>query len=844
MQSLLPSDPYRKSRDRTTFFIMLVLAFLMVEMWMRPQKPANIDNPVAQEKQEQPKPVPPKNAENTEQTNTPAAETKAEPQWLTLGSMNPDSPYRMLVTLTNQGAAVSRIELNTPHYRDVQEVSGYLGQIVADQTLCDKTGDGVIVQVAGHGTPAEKFDLRAGDKITQITFRNRNTGKEESVNVKKFDDLRHSLLATKPGDSVKLDIIRGNHKIEALQVQLGQYPMDVIRPESAPKDYEEYRLMGGLRGFTDKTDQLSFLTTLQRIDGFELDLPVNQQIDNSSQHGMIPPDPTLGIELEDVALRSGNWEVINVTKNTASFRKTVPKYHIEIRKTYRLAEREDAAGNADKKHAGKKHGAGFELHLDVAVKNLDAKEHTLAYQLDGPTCLPLEGGWYARKQGPGWGSYGIRDLAVRMPGSPGRIISNNEINIDKLANPWIDITPDYIGADSLFFQCTLKPEKKADEETWHRKIFPIRVGTKNTDWSMLTDISFRLWSKEKTLQPNEEIVHSYSVFAGPKDTAVLAEYGLGETISYGWFWFAAQPLLGVLHFFHHLGLSYAMAIIALTVCVRLLLFPLSIKQAAGAAKMAEIQPELKALAEKYKDDMQARSKAQSALFKKHNYNPLSGCLPIFIQLPIFIGLYKALSIDAGLYGTPLFSPAFRWCSDLSAPDMLFDWSRWWNAAGWTSFNMGQGMLTLGPYFNLLPMLTIALFLIQQAVMMPPPTDEQSRMQRKMMQWMMVFMGLLFFKVPSGLCLYFIVSTVWGLLERRFIPKHKPLVSETVYDIAPETKKTAMPLPKRAGKNTPKPESKPEGAFRKWWRELLDKAAEQQKLGNPKKPEKKEKKKKR
>jgi YidC/Oxa1 family membrane protein insertase len=245
-------------------------------------------------------------------------------------------------------------------------------------------------------------------------------------------------------------------------------------------------------------------------------------------------------------------------------------------------------------------------------------------------------------------------------------------------------------------------------------------------------------------------------------------------------------------------------------------------------------PELKAVNEKYKDDMQARSNATRAVYKKHGYNPMSGCLPIFIQLPIFIGLYKALSIDSGLYGTPLISPAFRWCSDLSAPDMLFDWSSFWTSIGWTSFNTGTGtsflaMFALGPYFNLLPLLTIVLFLLQQAVMMPPPTDEQSRLQRKMMQYMMIFMGFLFFKIPSGLCIYFIVSTTWGLLERRFIPK-KP-VETTPNQTAPPTNNS-----NERKKNTKKPQKyqdiktpKKEGFFAKLIREVTEKAAEQRKL---------------
>jgi YidC/Oxa1 family membrane protein insertase len=477
---------------------------------------------------------------------------------------------------------------------------------------------------------------------------------------------------------------------------------------------------------------------------------------------------------------------------------------------------------------------------------LDENPQTIAYQLDGPTGLPVEGGWYSFKMGPQFGSYGIRDLVVRLRDGRNRshVVSNNVIHFDKVERPWMDVSPEYIGVDSLFFQCTIKTDESAADEPWHSKVFPIRVGTKDTSWRTLTNVSFRMWSQAQEVQPSEEISNTYTIFAGPKDVAILAEHGLGDTISYGWFWFAAIPLLAILHFFHWLGLSYAMAIIALTICVRLLLFPLSRKQAIGAMKMAEIQPELKALAEKHKDDLHARSRAQSELFKRHGYHPISGCLPIFIQLPIFIGLFKALSVDAGLYGAPLIK-GMRWCRDLSAPDMLFDWSGFWNMLGWTGFNTGQ--TGLGPYFNLLPVLAVVLMLVQMLITLPPPTDDQTRLQRKIFIFMMPMIGLLFFRFPSGLCLYFIVSTVWGLAERRFIPKiqKKPVVEEEPVDLPDDRDdgKSKKPSSSRRGMRD-QPPPKPEGRFAKWWREVLEKAAEQQKLGQQKKDKEKGKGKKR
>ncbi len=188
--------------------------------------------------------------------------------------------------------------------------------------------------------------------------------------------------------------------------------------------------------------------------------------------------------------------------------------------------------------------------------------------------------------------------------------------------------------------------------------------------------------------------------------------------------------------------------------------------------------------------MEGRTKAQQELFRKHNYNPLGGCLVLFIQLPIFVGLYRSLQVDVELRDAPLFSHAIRWCSNLAAPDMLFDWSRF--MPDW--FNSGSGMLGLGPYFNLLPLVTIGLFIVQQKMFMPPPADEQAAMQQKMMNFMMIFMGILFYKVAAGLCIYFIASSLWGMAERKFLPKMAVARRRCARHLRPSARPTASAAP--------------------------------------------------
>ena len=229
---------------------------------------------------------------------------------------------------------------------------------------------------------------------------------------------------------------------------------------------------------------------------------------------------------------------------------------------------------------------------------------------------------------------------------------------------------------------------------------------------------------------------------------------------FGWI---SQPMLALLKTFYALFQSYGVAIICLTVLVRCCMFPLSIKQARSAAKMQELQPEMAALKEKFGKDREKMARAQMELYSKHNFNPLGGCMLVFVQLPVFMGLYQALSNAVDLR-----SAKFLWIDNLAAPDALFDLPFRVPFVGWNQF-------------NLLPILTIVLFIVQQKMLMPPPTNDEEALRNKMMNFMMVFMGFMFYKVPAGLCVYFIASSLWGLGERKLLPKAQKKTGSTVIE---------------------------------------------------------------
>jgi YidC/Oxa1 family membrane protein insertase len=188
--------------------------------------------------------------------------------------------------------------------------------------------------------------------------------------------------------------------------------------------------------------------------------------------------------------------------------------------------------------------------------------------------------------------------------------------------------------------------------------------------------------------------------------------------------------------------------------------------------MQQLAPEIQKVKDKYPDDAMKQHAEVQALYKKHNFNPFGGCLLVFIQLPIFIGLYRCLSVDIDLRDAPLV-PGWAWASNLAGPDKLFYWENWtWDIIS----DKADGYL--GPYFNVFPLITVTLFLIQQKLFTPPATDEQTKMQQQMMTMMTVFMGIMFYKVPAGLCIYFITSSLWGICERKLLPKPKPKTAES------------------------------------------------------------------
>ena len=251
-----------------------------------------------------------------------------------------------------------------------------------------------------------------------------------------------------------------------------------------------------------------------------------------------------------------------------------------------------------------------------------------------------------------------------------------------------------------------------------------------------------------TAGSGNEITRHFKFYAGPKDYDILRGMGmkLDEVMGLGWFAPLSKIILRSLKFFYGICGNYGVAIILLTIAIRIVLFPLNQKSFKSMKKMQDLAPLLEPLKEKYKKDPKKLQAETMALYKKHGVNPMSGCFPMLLQMPILIAFFQTLRSSVMLWGAH-----FLWIKDLSEPDAIY--------------TLPQSLPIIGNNVNLLPILMLIVFVLQQK--MSPASmgggSAQAAQQQKMMSMMMpIVFGVLFYNMPSGLVLYFTVSTVLGI----------------------------------------------------------------------------------
>ncbi|MFD1216762.1 membrane protein insertase YidC [Microbulbifer celer] len=244
-------------------------------------------------------------------------------------------------------------------------------------------------------------------------------------------------------------------------------------------------------------------------------------------------------------------------------------------------------------------------------------------------------------------------------------------------------------------------------------------------------------SPQLRVEPGQQGVVEASFYAGPKDVFRLEEISpyLDLTVDYGWLWWLAKPMFRVLNWIHeNIVSNWGWSIILLTVFIKALLFPLSAAGLKSMARMRKFAPQMKKLQEQYKDNRQKLAEETMKLYRKEKINPVGGCLPLLLQMPVFIGLYWMLMETVELRHAPW----ILWIHDLSVKD---------------------------PYFILPVFMGLSMWLMQK--LQPQPTDPT---QAKIMQLMPVMMTFFFLWFPAGLVLYWIANNLISIAQTWFINK--------------------------------------------------------------------------
>ncbi|RME76670.1 MAG: membrane protein insertase YidC, partial [Planctomycetota bacterium] len=346
----------------------------------------------------------------------------------------------------------------------------------------------------------------------------------------------------------------------------------------------------------------------------------------------------------------------------------------------------------------------------------------------------------------------------------------------------------FAGIESKYFAICLAPEEQQGSRA--ALLFSKEGSLDGARGDFEGRLPGALWhAADVDVPPATSVQHRYVFYAGPKrdeELAPFTTYGMDKVANVK----SRVPLASTLSalFLELLGAfvavvrSYGIAIILLTLLVRALLHPLSRASQRSTYKMQKLAPVVNEIRERYKgktsrEQQQKMNMEIMELYKRNGASPLAGCLPMLLQFPVIIGLYNALAYDIELRQTQ-----FLYIRDLSKPDRLMD--------------LGMNLpWPLEGYLNLLPILMVVLMIVQQRLA-PKPADPQQQQQMKIMQYVMVLFGVMFYTVPSGLGLYFLTSSTVGALETRWIRRQLEK-EELVTSAAPPPAPRATRQPKKS-----------------------------------------------
>lgn len=426
--------------------------------------------------------------------------------------------------------------------------------------------------------------------------------------------------------------------------------------------------------------------------------------------------------IEDISLVNRRFMVIENTKNMASFQTTL-KNGLQITKNISIDPDE------------------YHVNMELILKNKSDQNLTCEYQITAASGIVYEGDdkidmgtVVGIDRGNGNGNYkliktGLKDLPER----------NESVGIS------------WTGSVNKYFAVILKPVLN----NWIYSTDSSRMGLQSISAreAVTDDFMVNMQTKPVDIPSHNEVKHNYMVFLGPKLEQLLEKHGLESLLGFGMFKSISKILLKILNGFYELIPNYGVSILFLTLLVKLMLFPLTRKSQISMFKMQGLQPKIEQLKVKYKNDKQRMAKAQMELFKQQGANPLGGCLPMVLQMPIFFALFRTLQLSFEMRQAPF----VLWINDLSMPDTLI--------------TLPFTIPVMGNMLNILPLIMTAASFVQMKLNPKTPSvDPQAKMQQKMMSFMPLMFCFILYKMPSGLTLYWTTSTLFSIGENLFIRK--------------------------------------------------------------------------
>ena len=331
-------------------------------------------------------------------------------------------------------------------------------------------------------------------------------------------------------------------------------------------------------------------------------------------------------------------------------------------------------------------------------------------------------------------SYNVSQLSVYEKGA----LTNHTLKDLEKKELVLKSPLEWIGYDNNFFLQAMVPLETTGYQVVSRVLDPAK-GLVQTVY--LTD-TFQI-------PGGQEKAYQFKLFMGPKDLDLLNQAGsnLAGAVDYGWFTVIAKPLVYVLNWLYKYTHNYGFAIILITIAIKIIFWPLTQKSYKSMQAMKKIQPKIAQIREKYKDDREKLNQELMQAYRTYKVNPMGGCLPMVLQIPVFFALYRMLNGAVELRHAPF----MLWINDLTAPDRL---------------HVGIDI----PYLGGIPVLTLLMgisMFIQQKM---TPTGGDPR-QEQMMLLMPVIFTFFFLNFPSGLVLYWLVNNVLSIAQQHWINRH-------------------------------------------------------------------------